>query len=327
MRFSEIINEISRRDFLKGAGATTFSAILPNITNATTRETAISNIASIAGTIHDMQKLGWSRSQIIKDFERRNTGPDLMKVVTIVASMAFVYPKGYLTRAEFVRMVEQQARQNLPDDPEQVARKKAEADKIDRSYRDRLKRDQEEMRKEKEIADEKQRIEQEKIDNFNKDLTEFASRSSELITQRFNYLIQNKMKRIESIPDTKVQVQITANGSLAKFGIYPNQHNDQIFSFLGLSSYDQQKNGKAAWELFKNPKLYLDLFPEVPADVFQQASENNIMIMDIEFSGENWSIQNGFSNTINVVINFTKLTNPKLLSNYKFQIKPQTVTK
>jgi hypothetical protein len=280
MRFSEIINEITRRDFLKGAGATTFSAILPNITNATTRETAISNIASIAGTIHDMQKLGWSRSQIIKDFERRNTGPDLMKVVTIVASMAFVYPKGYLTRAEFVRMVEQQARQNLPDDPGQVARKKAETDRINREYNANRQRDQEERRQAKEIADTKQR-QQQQVENYIKDI-------KQNIRKKLDFILPNVFKKLKADSsiilnfknqvDCTVELSVDQEGNIKKFMILKNLPKEFRFYKYGIS------------DLYTDPRLYspgknlnFNIIPPMSNELFKLLSSNESTV-DIKIS-------------------------------------------
>jgi hypothetical protein len=81
------------------------------------RETAVEAITKIAGTVWDMRRLGWSRSQAMTAFENQvGYKGELLRVVGIVCNFAWSVPKDHYTRNEFVSNVRQQALKNLPNE-------------------------------------------------------------------------------------------------------------------------------------------------------------------------------------------------------------------
>jgi hypothetical protein len=361
MRFSEIINEITRRDFLKGAGATAGLVMMPNTAQSaeyTTRSVGKWTISIRTSKFDQPEYYAWNEgfyyngrrltysngsgksssnfNQIKPNTLARyivDNNKNIKGKITDGDTIDFTADISELTKAKTIEINfenynrlyrETSTRETKIDlsgfkevvdffkNPTEIlAREKQTQAEKDAKLRAQYEKDAKQKEIERLKNQEKEQKQEQQIKQFNTNLNSFAERTGKLFTDRFKFLIGSKMKNVQHIPDTKVQVQIKEDGTLVKFGIYPNQHNDQNFSFFGLSAADQQKAGKAIWELFKNPKLYIDLFSTVPPDVFQQANENGVMVMDIIFSG---------SNQIQAEIKIPKLQNTGMTSSYKFTI-------
>jgi hypothetical protein len=79
------------------------------------REAAIEYGTKTAGTMHDLQKLGYSRAQAITELEKfTGKSAGMKQILTIVANMAYSAPKGHYTRSEFVNQVKLSMEENLP---------------------------------------------------------------------------------------------------------------------------------------------------------------------------------------------------------------------
>jgi hypothetical protein len=116
MKINQIISEIDRRGFLKGIGAAS-AVTLPGLAVAGVREDSIEHITKLAGTIWDMRRLGYSRSNAVTTLETKFglTGEGL-RVAVLICDLAWSIPKDHFTRNEFVQQVTAQASKNLPSD-------------------------------------------------------------------------------------------------------------------------------------------------------------------------------------------------------------------
>jgi pyrimidine deaminase RibD-like protein len=109
--------DLSRRGFLKGAGAAAAGVSSGVSAQSGNRDTAVDAITKMAGTAWDMRRLGWSRSQAMNDFENKmGYKGELLRVAGLVCNFAWSVPKDHYTRNEFVSNVRQQALKNLPGD-------------------------------------------------------------------------------------------------------------------------------------------------------------------------------------------------------------------
>lgn len=110
-----LLEDLSRRGFLKGAGSAAALSMLPSLVIAGDRDQALEAITKTAGTAWDMRRLGWSRSQAMTAFENQmKYSGELLRVAGIVCNFAWSFPKDHYTRNEFIQIVRQQASENLP---------------------------------------------------------------------------------------------------------------------------------------------------------------------------------------------------------------------
>ena len=79
------------------------------------RNEAINSIVKRAGTVYDMRKLGWSRSQALRQLQQNmgSTG-EVLKVDTALCDLAWGVEKDWYTREEFQNEVRKQVAANLP---------------------------------------------------------------------------------------------------------------------------------------------------------------------------------------------------------------------
>jgi len=114
MKITELLAEdITRRGFLQGAISSL--ALLPSIVNANDREKTLQFITSIAGTIWDFRKSGYSRSATITALEEKmGIRGEALRVAGLICDFAWSRERTYYTRNEFIQIVRQQASENLP---------------------------------------------------------------------------------------------------------------------------------------------------------------------------------------------------------------------
>jgi TonB family protein len=114
MKITELLAEdITRRGFLQGAISSL--ALLPSIVNANDREKTLQFITSIAGTIWDFRKSGYSRSATITALEEKmGIRGEALRVAGLICDFAWSQERTYYTRNEFIQIVRQQALSNLP---------------------------------------------------------------------------------------------------------------------------------------------------------------------------------------------------------------------
>jgi TonB family protein len=142
MRLHEIIpndpllEDLSRRGFLKGLGGAAALTTLPSLAIAGDRDQALEAITKTAGTAWDFRRLGWSRSAAMTAFETQmGYRGELLRVAGIVCNFAWSVPKDHYTRNEFIQIVRQQASENLPrsSTPQKSGSKQNNAGSIQRS--------------------------------------------------------------------------------------------------------------------------------------------------------------------------------------------------
>jgi hypothetical protein len=102
-------------DHLKSEFPTAKKEIKKDAPKMSDREAAIEYGTKTAGTMHDLQKLGYSRAQAITELEKFTGSSSGMKqILTIIANMAYAAPKGHYTRSEFINQVKTAMEENLP---------------------------------------------------------------------------------------------------------------------------------------------------------------------------------------------------------------------
>jgi colicin import membrane protein len=148
MRLLELqLDEIDRRGFLKGLGAAAISNSMPNLSFANDRDKAIEALVDIAGTVHAMRRIGYSRSFAMSEFETKmGFKGELLRATGIICNMAWSFPKDHFTKNEFISSVRSELIKNLPRDKQNKDERRIPHE-----------REKEELEKEKLAKQEKER--------------------------------------------------------------------------------------------------------------------------------------------------------------------------
>ena len=306
MKINEITEDISRRGFLKGAGAAAASAAIGGRANAqsinllqqqydwqfsdTKGNDKIVKVINreaggkVAVTARNQYFLiyNWNeiKSQLPRGFDPGPTGIVLM---AIPASAA-----GNLS-------ANSSNKSSVP-----VAKiKKSEPDsgtiEKQRAANDKKAKDQEELRqqdleKENKRKEEEMRPELERRAHIRKieaELYSFNQSVSNNLKSKFNRALGDKVNEIMNIPNINIQLQVRADGTIAGFDTTGDEHARKIFGPGGVSSYDKITMGKPAYDLLLNPNLYKGIFNNISDDLFQIASDKGLMSVELSLGGVN----------------------------------------
>ena len=252
------LDEISRRDFLKGAAGVATMLALPAVSTAGDRNKTIEFMTSIAGIVWDLRKLGYSRSAALDQIEKKmGIRGEALRVAGLICNLAWSMPNGYWSRNEFVSIVKNQAERNLPIASPKMQSKNTLSAPTGDNQTDKEQSDRNKAEKEKKLY-------------LSKIANDYSDEISKLLEQKLDNLLFKIKPNLDGpsylrfkngmFSMTEVQLTIDKDGQILEFNIVKKP---------------QTMFGKnAGSEFFVNPNFYKGSIPKPPETMFNEMSKN-----------------------------------------------------